>query len=128
MNAHNLAVCLTPNFFHTKQNSKHLELQTEAMEMFIENVRYKWLWHCSKELFNYTRHIVYLGIICVDTSTLFYTLLYRIYSYLWSVIICGFLRFKVTYFASIQNINFHTCLKHSQYKFGRRMHLQICCS
>ncbi|XP_067938810.1 serine-rich adhesin for platelets-like [Watersipora subatra] len=38
MNAHNLAVCLTPNIFQTKEHSKHVSLQTEAVRLCIENV------------------------------------------------------------------------------------------
>lgn len=38
MTAYNLAVCLTPNLFHTKHNAKNVQQQTEAIEICINNV------------------------------------------------------------------------------------------
>lgn len=38
MDIHNLAVCMTPNLFHTKQNSKCVQQQTTAIEISIQNV------------------------------------------------------------------------------------------
>ncbi|KAF6028006.1 hypothetical protein EB796_013691 [Bugula neritina] len=38
MTAHNIAVCLTPNLYHSKPNCKHIQLQTETVEICIDNV------------------------------------------------------------------------------------------
>ena len=45
MDAHNLAVCLTPNLFQTKQDSKLIHLQTTVIEMCI--LQYQTIGECG---------------------------------------------------------------------------------